>query len=75
MKAILEFELPDDQEEYQYAVDAPKMYSALWDIKQLIRSKLKYNPDELTDAELKQWEIMQDEFYLILDEQNIQFYV
>lgn len=75
MKAILEFELPDDQEEYKLAVNAPKMYSALWDIKQLIRSKLKYNPDSLTDAELKQWEIMQDEFYLILDEQNIQFYV
>jgi hypothetical protein len=75
MKAIIEFELPDDQSEYEMAVDAPKMYNALWQIKQLLRSKLKYNPDELTDAELKQWEIMQDEFHLILDEQNIQFYV
>ena len=72
MKAILEFELPDDQEEYEMAVDAPKMYNALWQIKQLLRSKLKYNPDELTDVELNQWEFMQDEFYLILDEQNIQ---
>lgn len=72
MKAILEFNLPDDQEEYEYAVNAPKMYLALWEIKQLIRSKLKYNPDGLTDAELKQWEIIQNEFYLILDEQNIQ---
>ena len=71
MKAILEFELPDDQEEYEYAVDAPKMYSALWDIKQLIRSKLKYNSDKLTDVELRQWEIMQDEFYCILDNQNL----
>ena len=75
MKAILEFELPDDQEEYEYAVNAPKMYLALWEIKQLIRSKLKYNLDGLTDIELKQWEIIQDEFYLILDEQNIQCYV
>ena len=72
MRAILEFELPDDQSEYELAVDASKMYSALWDIKQLIRSKLKYNPDGLTDAELKQWEIIQDEFYCILDNQNIQ---
>ena len=71
MKAILEFELPDDQEEYEMAVDAPKMYSALWDIKQLIRSKLKYNPDSLTDIELKQWEIIQDEFYCILDNHNL----
>lgn len=71
MKAILEFELPDDQEEYEMAVDAPKMYSALWDIKQLIRSKLKYNPDGLTDIELRQWEVIQDEFYCILNQQNI----
>jgi hypothetical protein len=72
MKAILEFELPDDQEEYEYAVNASKMYNALWQIKQLLRAKLKYNPDELTDAELKQWEFMQDEFHCILNDQNIQ---
>ena len=71
MKAILEFELPDDQEEYEYAVNAPKMYNALWQIKQLLRSKLKYNPDELTDVELKQWEFMQDEFHCILDNKNL----
>ena len=71
MKAILEFKLPDDQEEYELAVNAPKMYNAFWDIKQMIRSKLKYNPDGLTDAELKQWEIIQDEFYVILDNKNL----
>ena len=71
MKAILEFELPDDQSEYELAVNAEKMYNALWEIKQLIRSKLKYNPDELTDVELRQWEIMQDEFYCILDNNNL----
>ena len=70
MKAILEFKLPDDQSEYELAVNAPKMYNALWDIKQLIRSKLKHNSDSLTDAELKQWEIMQDEFFEILDNNN-----
>jgi hypothetical protein len=71
MKAILEFELPDDQEEYEYAVNASKMYNALWQIKQLLRAKLKYNPDELTDVELKQWEFMQDEFHCILDNKNL----
>ena len=71
MKAILEFKLPDDQEEYEVAVNASKMYLALWEIKQLIRSKLKYNPDSLTDIELRQWEFMQDEFYCILDTANV----
>ena len=71
MKAIIEFELPDDQSEYEMAVDAPKMYNALWPIKQLLRAKLKYNPDGLTDVELRQWEVIQDEFYCILNQQNI----
>ena len=71
MKAILEFELPKDQREYELSVDAKKMYSALWDIKQLIRAKLKYNSDGLTDIELKQWVVMQDEFYCILDNHNL----
>ena len=71
MKAILEFELPDDQEQYQMANDASKMYLALWDIKQLLRSKLKYNPDGLDDEQLTQWEIMQDEFYVILDNNDL----
>lgn len=71
MKAILEFELPDDQLEYEMAVNAEKMYSALLRIKKLIRAEVKHNPDGLTDAELKQWEIMQEEFYDILDNYNL----
>jgi hypothetical protein len=39
MKAIIEFKLPKDQEEYEMANNASKMYTALWDIKQLFRSQ------------------------------------
>ena len=44
---------------------------ALWGIKQLLRSKLKYNPGGLDDEQLTQWEIMQDEFYVILDNNDL----
>ena len=71
MKAIIEFELPEDNDEYQMANDASKMYLTLWDIKQLFRSKLKYNPDGLNTEQLEQWEIMQYEFYEILSKQNL----
>ena len=71
MKAIIEFELPEDNDEYEIANNASKMYLALWDIKQLLRSKLKYNPDGLNDEQLTQWEIMQDEFYVILDNNDL----
>ena len=71
MKAIIEFELPEDQEEYEMVNNASKMYLSLWDIKQMLRSKLKYNPDGLNSEQLEQWEIMQDEFYVILDNNDL----
>ena len=71
MKAIIEFELPEDQEEYQMANNASKMYLALWDIKQLLRSKLKYNPDGLNDEQLEQWEAMRGDFFDILENNDL----
>jgi hypothetical protein len=71
MKAIIEFELPQDQEEYEMANNASKMYTALWDIKQLFRSTLKYNPAGLNDEQLEQWEIMRGEFFDILDNNDL----
>jgi hypothetical protein len=71
MKAMIEFELPKDQEEYQKANNANKMYMALWDIKQLFRSTLKYNPAGLNDEQLEQWEAMRGEFFEILDNNDL----
>jgi len=71
MKATIEFELPEDIEEYEMANNASKMYMALWDIKQLFRSKLKYNSDGLNDEQLEQWEAMRGEFFEILDNNDL----
>ena len=73
MKAIIEFELPEDQEEYEMANNASKMYTALWDIKQLFRSTLKYNPMGLNSKELEQWEAMRSDFFDILDSNDLKF--
>jgi hypothetical protein len=71
MKAIIEFELPEDIEEYQMANNASKMYMALWDIKQLFRSTLKYNPAGLNDEQLEQWEAMRGNFFDILENNDL----
>ena len=72
MKAKLEFDLdnPDDKMAHMRCVKATDMALMLWDIKQKIRSKLKYNED-LSEDELHQWEVMQDEFYSIADDCGI----
>ncbi len=46
MKAILEFNLPEDNTEFELATNASKMYSVLWDMDQWLRAEYKYMPDE-----------------------------
>lgn len=42
MKAILEFDLPEDNIEFNMAVKASDIHAALWDFKQKLRSHIKY---------------------------------
>jgi hypothetical protein len=69
MKATLEFNLPDDQAEFDLATQGSNMYSALWDISQELRTLWKY--EELSDQEWKMVERIRDKFYEILDDQQI----
>ena len=44
MKAILEFNLPDDQEDFKMATNALSWYAVCWDLDQELRAKTKYAP-------------------------------
>ena len=46
MKAILEFNLPEDHTEFEFANNGAKMYSVLWEMDQWLRTQYKYMPDE-----------------------------
>ena len=69
MKAKLTFNLPEDQAEFDLAVQGSKMYVALWDISQELRTLWKY--EELSDEEWKMVERIRNKFYEILDENQI----
>jgi len=47
MKAILEFNLPEDQIEFDLASNAANMHDALWEMDQWLRSQTKYAPDDM----------------------------
>ena len=51
MKAILEFNLPEDQNEFEYATKGSEMFLILWNVKQEYRKLMKYN--DLTEVEYK----------------------
>lgn len=69
MKAILEYNLPDDQHEYDIAIQANKTQSFLWDFSQRLRSWRKYYHDfkDADDALDK----IREEFYRLLNQHNV----
>jgi hypothetical protein len=69
MKATLEFNLPEDQIEFDFATQGGNMHAALWEISQELRKLWKY--EELSDQEWKMVERIRDKFYEILDDHQI----
>jgi hypothetical protein len=70
MKATLEFNLPEEQPEFDLATSAGRMHSALWDFSQWLRSQYKYT--ELPEAESAYLEKVRAEFYRILNDENVE---
>ena len=69
MKAILEFNLPEDQREYEVVTQATKMQSFLWDFSQQLRAWQKYHHDfkDADDALDK----IREEFYRLVNDHQI----
>lgn len=69
MKAILEFNLPEDDAEFYYATKATDMVNALWEIQQELRKLWKY--EELNEDEWQMVERIRDSFYEIIQQNNV----
>ena len=61
MKALLEFNLPEDQERFDYATNGFNYYMALSQMDEWLRSEYKYNgKDEMYPIRMKLNEIIND---------------
>ncbi len=69
MKAILEFILPDDDDQFKVAANATKYLSALEDLANKIRSKVKYSEEESVA-----WEKVKDLFWETLEEAGVELF-
>ena len=68
MKAKLEFDLPEDQEQFNVASKAMDWSLLVWDIDQFIRNKIKYEQDR--DGILQ---ILRNELNFKMEEKGLQF--
>jgi len=71
MKAILEFNLPEDRTDYQMVNDASKMFHTLWEMKQWLRGQVKYAPDEMSEEAYDAFEQCRDKLNELLIDNNL----
>lgn len=57
MKVTYEYNLPEDANELEQFQKADKYHSIIWDFKQYLRNRAKYNTDDLTQPE---YELLED---------------
>ena len=69
MKAILEFNLPEENIEFRAAINGENYKSAIWDFDQLLRSEMKYK--ELSDETYKAYKYCREELRKILEQDNL----
>jgi hypothetical protein len=76
MKAILEFELPEDKFEFNTATKGSQYLSALWDIQKGLRDATKYKQleghhSEITGDQADILDKVQNLFYSVLESRGI----
>lgn len=72
MKAILEFNLPDDSPEFELAISAAKAHHTLFEIDQWLRNKTKYAPNNISDDTYKAYEECREQLHLLASRNNLE---
>ena len=70
MKAILEFNLPEDQPEFNTAIKGSDWKHVCWEMEQYLRKEIKYN-DSLSEEQLRVYEGVREEFYGFMNDINV----
>ena len=74
MKAILEFNLPEDHIDFELAVNGAKAQSTLWEFDQWLRAQYKYMPDEeYSKDKYETFEKCRDKLREIMFENGLKF--
>ena len=71
MKAILEFNLPDDQSEFDDATSGWKWKHMVWEFDQYLRSQIKYNGDAYTQEQYDQLVKIREKLYEHINNDNL----
>ena len=72
MKAILKYNLPDEQTEFEDAANGTKWKLSMWELDQWLRAQYKYMPDaEYSEAAYNAYEKSRERLFEILNENGL----
>jgi uncharacterized short protein YbdD (DUF466 family) len=71
MEAILKYNLPEEKEDFEMAVNASKMLGLLFDYDQWLRAQIKYAPDEMSQEKFEAFEECKEMLHAMLKEENL----
>lgn len=69
MKAILRFDLPEEQQEFDRAINATKLFAAVQEFDTFLKNILKYG--DLTEIEQKAFSAIREQLYSKLEDSEI----
>ena len=71
MKAILEFNLPEEQYEFNNAIKGGDWKHVCWDMDQWLRGQIKHAPDTMSDDTYKAFEECREKLRELINEYNL----
>jgi hypothetical protein len=71
MKAILEFNLPEDQQEYDLANNALNFWRVLYELHKDLRTKTKYALDDLPQDKYDAYQEIRDMLHELMTDNNV----
>jgi hypothetical protein len=71
MKAILEFNLPDDQQDYDLANNGLNFWRVLYELDQELRAKTKYASDDLPQDKYDAYQEIRDMVHELMTDNNV----
>jgi len=74
MKAILEFNLSEEQYEFNNAIKGGNWKDVCWEMDQLLRRNTKYAPDDVNEEVLQALEKVREQFNRLMIESNLDLY-
>jgi len=71
MKAILEFDLPEERTEFELAANGMKWMSVSHEMAEYLRQQLKYHSEKYTDEEYKVLEQVRKKLQDLIEEEGL----